>query len=213
MTIAISTAFQKTSKGIRLLSEQPALDIAKREGTWYNSLTSKMKRNGGVDAPRSVTTVCEGDYCMSKHNTTPIYKQCSKCGNTYPATSEYFYHHRNNKDGLKYSCKSCCHEALKKYRKTEKSKEWHRIYHAKPERREVQRVRYYAQHERMMARTAVSNAVKAGGLLHVNSQKCVVCGEVAQHYHHLDYANKLAVIPVCRRCHHNIHARERNENR
>ena len=68
MAIAINTAFQKTSKGIRLLSEQPALDIAKREGTWYNSLTSKMKRNGGVDAPRSVTTVCEGDYCMSKHN-------------------------------------------------------------------------------------------------------------------------------------------------
>lgn len=34
-------------------------------------------------------------------------KICSKCGNEYPATAEYFYRCCNSKDGLSYTCKIC----------------------------------------------------------------------------------------------------------
>ena len=39
-------------------------------------------------------------------------KECKKCGIDKPATSEYFYRHKQCKDGLNTSCKSC----IRKYR-------------------------------------------------------------------------------------------------
>lgn len=34
-------------------------------------------------------------------------KTCKKCGQTKPGTSEYFYRHRNARDGLMGHCKVC----------------------------------------------------------------------------------------------------------
>lgn len=34
-------------------------------------------------------------------------KVCTKCGNEYPATVEYFYGHKRGKDGLRERCKRC----------------------------------------------------------------------------------------------------------
>lgn len=34
-------------------------------------------------------------------------KKCNKCGNRYPATEEYFYKHKDKKDGLFSHCKKC----------------------------------------------------------------------------------------------------------
>lgn len=42
-------------------------------------------------------------------------KQCTKCGNTYPATAEYFSKHRG---GLRPDCKQCACEYSREYRAT-----------------------------------------------------------------------------------------------
>ena len=39
------------------------------------------------------------------------WKRCSRCGNTFPQTREFFSPDNRKKDGLKYTCKSC--EAVK----------------------------------------------------------------------------------------------------
>lgn len=37
----------------------------------------------------------------------PPLKRCSTCKRELPATSEYFHHHKSNKDGFQYQCKQC----------------------------------------------------------------------------------------------------------
>lgn len=39
--------------------------------------------------------------------TIPLFKRCTKCGNEYPATNEYFNRSSRSKDGLKEGCKDC----------------------------------------------------------------------------------------------------------
>lgn len=38
----------------------------------------------------------------------PETKVCSKCGNKYPATTEFFYSRKEGKDGLRNDCKNVC---------------------------------------------------------------------------------------------------------
>ena len=42
-------------------------------------------------------------------------KQCSKCGDYYPADNEFFYSNRTNSDGLDCYCKACRQEIRVKY--------------------------------------------------------------------------------------------------
>src|SRR5690349_10629503 len=42
-------------------------------------------------------------------------KRCSKCGQEFPATREYFNAHNQSKDGLRPMCKSCRREQDKNY--------------------------------------------------------------------------------------------------
>jgi len=50
-------------------------------------------------------------------------KTCIKCGTDYPATTEYFYAHKQHKDGLQSSCKECYRLHCKEYHQTEHGKE------------------------------------------------------------------------------------------
>ena len=43
----------------------------------------------------------------SKCNIISEWKRCTKCGDNFPATREFFYADRRLKDGLYVSCKSC----------------------------------------------------------------------------------------------------------
>lgn len=45
---------------------------------------------------------------MHPHDTTPQ-KTCTKCGETKPATTEYFSRDKGKRDGFKNSCKACRH--------------------------------------------------------------------------------------------------------
>lgn len=42
-------------------------------------------------------------------------KACSKCKTEYPATKEFFYSAKRNKDGLQSMCKNCANADRKKY--------------------------------------------------------------------------------------------------
>lgn len=59
-------------------------------------------------------------------------KTCGKCGKTLIATSEFWYKDKKGKYGLATICKECAKaKALKwHYENTERTKEWHREYHA-----------------------------------------------------------------------------------
>lgn len=65
----------------------------------------------------------------------PLLKRCSKCGNDYPATPEYFSKMSASKDGLKVWCRSCVSEYNKAYRAThlEELREYNRQFRATPE--------------------------------------------------------------------------------
>lgn len=52
-------------------------------------------------------------------STIPL-KKCTKCGNEYPATTEFFTKDKRGKYGLNYYCKSCQKKANEDYRKTHK---------------------------------------------------------------------------------------------
>jgi len=69
-------------------------------------------------------------------------KRCTKCGNEYPATSEYFYNKRASGEKLRSWCRKCCYEATKSYRENnpekksvynkkywEKNKDYYKEYH------------------------------------------------------------------------------------
>lgn len=53
---------------------------------------------------------------MHPHSTTPT-KTCRICGNTLPATREFFYSGKGYKDGLRSDCKDCFKKKSRKWRK------------------------------------------------------------------------------------------------
>ena len=55
-------------------------------------------------------------------NTPYVFKRCTKCGETLPATTEYFYKHKNGKYGLESICKKCKSERHKQWREDNKDK-------------------------------------------------------------------------------------------
>jgi predicted restriction endonuclease len=59
------------------------------------------------------------------NDTTPQ-KTCTKCGQSFPATAEYFHTDRGRKDGLTPSCKQCAHEYYLANR--DKKLEYARVY-------------------------------------------------------------------------------------
>jgi hypothetical protein len=59
-----------------------------------------------------------------------ITKKCSKCGNIYPISLEYWNSQKNGKYGLRSKCKTCSCEYSKLYKSTPEAKESHRIRQA-----------------------------------------------------------------------------------
>lgn len=118
----------------------------------------------------------------------------------------------------KYQASPEGQEKRREYQQTPKSKEQRRRYaHTEKghqvmlESRERNRQKAKQTREgklRIQAEAAVGHAVEAGRLPSATTLLCSGCGNPAEHYHHyLDYepANWLAVVPLCRSCHTNVH--------
>lgn len=141
----------------------------------------------------------------------PPMRQCTKCFQEFPATTEYFYRSKAHTAGIMYQCKKC-HYGRKKeitpnvvarqreanWRKSEKGK----AYLAAKEARK--RNKHPEQHR---ARVAVATEVKFHRMLSIGECSCAKCGAQAEAYHHWSYEKqyRLDVIPLCRSCHNNLH--------
>lgn len=124
-------------------------------------------------------------------------KQCCRCKQFYPATTEYFHNYHRAKDGLYSRCKTC----RKEYFQTEHGSKI----------RCSNDLKYRQKHKvKTLALLKVSCAVKTGRLPSIHTRVCIVCGEKAKEYHHWSYEEKywLDVIPVCSICHKKIHRSE-----
>jgi len=78
-------------------------------------------------------------------------KHCAKCGKNFPATTEYFYVCRRNKNGLMSQCKNCRKEYDHKYYKqnSEKISEYGYMYRKRNHEKILENARryYYEQDE------------------------------------------------------------------
>ncbi len=77
-------------------------------------------------------------------------KRCSKCGNVYPATAEFFSSDKQKKDGLHSHCKKCVQIYHKVYYSRPDRQEHVRIYLSRPENKEHKRLYdqvYYSRPE------------------------------------------------------------------
>lgn len=143
-------------------------------------------------------------------------KQCPRCKNVYPATSEYFHKRSKNKPALETRCKTCKNASNREYNKSpagkvsmnNAGKRYRMGDHWKEIRREKEARYYIKSHDKKRARATVTEAVRKGQLPAVASLACVLCGELAQEYHHHSYEREywLDVIPLCKACHRKVHA-------
>lgn len=185
---------------------------------WYNKASIYSRPR--VVAP---TTLACGDASMT---TIIPQKQCSKCRELFPATSEYFHRDKKSKDGLRNVCKICQRTVSAVYylENADKIKsnvaEWQRENYDKwygyeknsrhknpePSRNSVKRYRRKYP-EKTAAREAVKHAVQVGKIPSATTCTCELCGSKARAYHHWSYLpeHRLDVIPLCPKCHSKVH--------
>lgn len=83
---------------------------------------------------------------MTTDSTTP-FKTCTKCGQTFPATAEYFSRDNSRKNGLRSHCKQCCNSAHQQWYKANRDNqlEQYREYH---QANRDQRLEYMAEYRK-----------------------------------------------------------------
>lgn len=77
-------------------------------------------------------------------------KVCTNCGRELPATTEYFYIRKDNKDGLRNDCKACHNERSRQYRENNKDKllDYNRKYYIENNKQILQKKKeYYEQNK------------------------------------------------------------------
>lgn len=93
-----------------------------------------------------------GALTVNDHTTIPT-KRCTKCGEYFPPTAEYFYRDKKSRDRLRSACKTCVNECIRVYRAANPNRvqERQRAYRAANLERELERNRewYEANKERV----------------------------------------------------------------
>lgn len=96
----------------------------------------------------------------------------------------------------------------------EKKRKWWREYYARPDVKDHRALKQRAYREnpeyreKDRARRKVQTEVQAGRILR---EACAECGRPDSQAHHEDYAQPLAVIWLCSKCHAAKHAKARGE--
>ena len=146
-------------------------------------------------------------------------KTCTKCQESTPL--EEFYRDKRAVDGRYPACKSCHNSVVMRYYRTPEGKQTTKK--AKQHQRDIGRAKYWVDKcrksdkghqwyrtyrlqniEKVKARMAVGNAIRAGKLPWPKDCSCDQCGKPAEQYHHhLGYKPEhwLIVVPFCRLCH------------
>jgi hypothetical protein len=136
-------------------------------------------------------------------------KKCIICG--IEKEIDCFSKHRGMKDGHLNKCKSCaCDYSHKWYRSTIEDRvafEKNRSQTIEFKKRHINATRKLRAvgDLRLIARNAVSNAVRDGKLI---KQPCKRCGNIKTQAHHDDYTKPLDVEWLCRDCHMEEHGKK-----
>lgn len=153
-------------------------------------------------------------------------KNCSRC-HEQKSLSE-FYKMKKAADGYRPNCKECERKSNKAWYErnrangtlpvqeyTERRREINRRYKQsdKGKKSTLRHVRdYQARYpEKRKANHAVWIAITAGRLPAATDRECARCSNRAQQYHHyLGYAeeHQLDVLPLCVKCHNEVHRGE-----
>jgi hypothetical protein len=175
-------------------------------------------------APQSETTANE----PRKRCTNP---NCERVGQLLPLSE--FYRNSKNSDKHDGQCKVCRNAHVKQWQQTDKGRDSHKIANRRynisrngRQTKETRKKRYnnsligkqynkekgkrYRESNRAIinAHAAVYKAVRAGRLEPIETLSCIFCKKQAKEYHHyLGYEreNYLNVIPLCKKCHADIH--------
>lgn len=115
-------------------------------------------------------------------------KTCIKCKEEYPATTEYYYKAKTNKDGLNNQCKECKRKQAKKYQERKKNDpEW------VEKRRLEQRKRAEVNREKNKNRVFDENQLKHCG-------KCKKHKPATPEYFNRDNGKSDGLHALCREC-------------
>jgi len=140
-----------------------AIDAEYLEASGYNEGTTSINSRGTADTAPGLGNCVGGTATMSDYTT--FFKTCSKCGESKPATTEYFYRSRAGKFGLRGECKVCvqAYIAANRERISEYGRAWHnanrerRLEYARMQRvknreriREKEKIYYAANKERVL---------------------------------------------------------------
>lgn len=138
---------------------------------------------------------------------TIISKRCSHCKEIKPIKDFTKLH--NGKLGCHNQCKICKSE----WAKSDKAKLHKKIYQQSQRGKDA---RYLATRnhrinnpEKAKARHAIEYAIHAGKLCGPKTLACYYCPKPAEQYHHWHGYDKkywLDVVPVCKKCHYEIHS-------
>jgi len=135
-------------------------------------------------------------------------KNCTLCGSLKPLTEFY---KAITKDGLANQCIPCvkARARIRQIVKKDEIRAYDRKRSKLPHRIEARakalQKEAHDKPERIMARYAVSNAVRDGKL---RKMDCAFCGSSNTVAHHHDYTKPLDVTWLCPPCHTRFHALE-----
>ena len=154
-------------------------------------------------------------------------RTCGRCGETLPASPEFFHKHPAAPDGCASKCKACTRaygkqrydanpDPAKEYsrawlaanpeRKAENQRKWRE---RNPERSAEINREYAAENpEKVRAQHAVNDAIRRNRL--AKPTHCEDCNKEARlHGHHSDYTRPLEVNWLCPLCHSARHKKTR----
>ena len=118
-------------------------------------------------------------------------KRCSKCKKSFPATLEFFHHHKGRRDGLHAWCIKC--KRIGEQDRNRRYYERHRdeilkkakaYHHANPEKQKTRHRKWYLKNKELSDKRVKEQHIKLRKLvLDAYGNKCECCGET--HYEFL----------------------------